>query len=594
MNLQTEQDVATGLTIVPSRDATMTDFARRLLADFYLRPGETPQQGFARASRAWCRGDLALAQRLYDAASKGWFMFASPVLSNAPLPGEKIKGLPISCFLTYVDDSIEGLNDHTVELRWLSVLGGGVGGHWSNVRSVSDKAPGPIPFMHCADADMSAFMQGKTRKGSYAAYLDVSHPDILEFVGIRTPTGDESRKCLGQGFHHAVNISDAFMEAVIKGGQWSLIDPNDGAVRETLQARELWEHILETRYRTGEPYLHFIDTANRALPQTLKDLGLKIHGSNLCSEIFLPTGKDRTAVCCLSSLNLERYDEWRDTTLVGDLIEMLDNVLDHFIATASSHLHKAVYSASRSRDVGLGRMGWHAYLQKHSVPFESDIAVEMGETISQQIWKQAVERSMELGARKGEAPDMVGTGRRNAHLLATAPNANSSILLGTSPSDELARANAYKQQTRAGTGFVKNRYLEQVLAKYGKNDDETWKDIIVSKGSVQHLDFLTEHEKAVFKTAIEVDQMWVVRQAAARQKHIDQGQSVNLFFPPRADRKYLNRVHIEAWKLGLKSLYYTRTEAKNRADNVSVKQERVALSEAPKPSEDDGCKACEG
>ena len=589
-------DLATGIQIVPERDGKLTDFARKLLTDFYLRPGETPQTGFARAARAWSGGDMELAQRLYDAASKGWFMFASPVLSNAPLPGEKIKGLPISCFLTYVDDSIEGLNDHTVEVRWLSVLGGGVGGHWSGVRSVSDKAPGPIPFMHCADADMSAFMQGKTRKGSYAAYLDISHPDVVEFVGIRTPTGDESRKCLGQGFHHAVNITDAFMEAVIANKPWDLIDPNDKKVRETVPARLLWEQILETRYRTGEPYLNFIDTANRALPEALKELGLKIHGSNLCNEIHLPTSPDRTAVCCLSSLNLELYDEWKDTSLVGDLIEMLDNVLTYFIENAPAPLSRAVYSASRSRDLGLGRMGWHSYLQKRNIAFESDEAVAIGEEISKEIWEKAVDRSLKLGALKGEAPDMAGTGRRNAHLLATAPNANSSILLGTSPSDEVSKANAYKHQTRVGTWPVKNHHLEAVLERHGRNDEATWKDIIVSKGSVQHLDFLTEHEKAVFKTAIEIDQIWVVRHAAVRQRHIDQGQSVNLFFPPRADRSYLNRIHIEAWRQGLKGLYYLRSEAKNRADNVSVKQERVALGEAnpPELKPDEGCVACEG
>lgn len=589
-------DPRTGLMIEPSRDEVLTPFARKLLGDYYLRDGETVQEGFARASRAWGT-DLDHAQRLYDAVSKGWFMFASPVLSNAPLPGEKIKALPISCFLNHVDDSIDGLNNHTVETRWLAVLGGGVGGHWSDVRSVSDKAPGPIPFMHTMDADMEAYKQGTTRKGSYAAYLDVSHPDILEFVTIRVPTGDASRKCLGAGFHNAVNITDAFMEAVIADRMWDLIDPHDKSVRETVRARELWEQILEVRYRTGEPYLCFIDTANRALPKPLADKGLKIRGSNLCSEIFLPTAPGRTAVCCLSSVNMELWDEWAETTLIGDLTEMLDNVLQHFIDTAPPALLAAVHSAMHERSLGLGVMGFHAYLQRQMVPVESDRAREINRAFFSELQQRALGRSRRLAREKGEAPDMAGTGLRTSHLIAIAPNANSSILLATSPSIEVAKANAYKHQTRAGTWPVKNRYLEAVLEAHGRNDDETWKDIILARGSVQHLDFLTDHEREVFKTAIEVDQMWVVQHAADRQPFICQGQSVNLFFPPRVDRAYLNRVHLAAWKKGLKSLYYLRTEVLNKAEQVSTKVTRDALRDAemapPKPGED-GCVACEG
>jgi ribonucleoside-diphosphate reductase alpha chain len=588
-------DPRTGLLIEPARDETLSPFARKLLTDYYLRPGESIQEGFARASRAW-GSDLAHAQRLYDAVSQGWFMFASPVLSNAPLPGEKIKALPISCFLNHVGDSIDGLNSHTVETRWLAVLGGGVGGHWSDVRAVSDKAPGPIPFMHTMDADMEAYKQGTTRKGSYAAYLDVSHPDILEFINVRVPTGDASRKCLGAGFHNAVNITDAFMQAVMQDAPWDLVDPHDKTVRETVRARELWEQILEIRYRTGEPYICFIDAANRALPETQKALGLTIRGSNLCSEIFLPTAPGRTAVCCLSSLNAEMWSEWKDTGLVGDLIEMLDNVLQHFINHAPPALAAAVHSALQERSLGLGVMGWHAWLQRNMIAFESEQALAQNRAFFAEMQAQAVARSLTLGQTRGEAPDMTGTGRRNAHLIAIAPNANSSILLATSPSIEVAKANAYKHQTRAGTWPVKNRYLERLLASKGMDTDDVWKEIILSRGSVQHLDFLTDAEKAVFKTAIEVDQMWVVRHAADRQPYICQGQSVNLFFPPRADRAYLNRVHLSAWKLGLKSLYYVRSEVLNKAETVSTKIERVALKDAEAQISDDetSCKACEG
>lgn len=588
------------ITTDPARDALLSDHAKSLLAKHYLREGEQPQDGYARAATAWAGGDAALAQRLYDAVSRGWFMFASPVLSNAPRPGEKIKALPISCFLTYVPDSIQGLCEHTTESRWLSVLGGGVGAHWSAVRSVSEVAPGPIPFLHTHDADMSAYRQGKVRRGSYAAYMDVSHPDIEEFLALRQPTGDANRKCLGSGFHHAVNIPDAFMVAVERDAPWHLIDPNDGTVRHTLRARELWERILETRYRTGEPYLCFIDTANRALPEPLKALGLRIHGSNLCSEIMLPTAEDRTAVCCLSSLNLETYDEWSGTTLVGDLVEMLDNVLQHFIDNAPDSLSRARFSAQRERSLGLGVMGWHAYLQRRRVAFDSDEALGINEDIFSSIYQQAVLRSRQLADRRGEAPDMVGTGLRNAHLLAIAPTANSATIAGTSPSIELTKANAYTHRTRAGSHLVKNRYLEELLAEKGMDTDEVWQSIILNRGSVQHLDCLTDHERAVFKTAIEVDQTWVIDHAAGRQPYIDQGQSVNLFFPPRADKGYLNRVHLLAWRQGLKALYYLRTETSSRADAVSQKIERVKLSDTgetslqPVAKSGDDCVACQG
>jgi ribonucleoside-diphosphate reductase alpha chain len=504
-------------------------------------------------------------------------MFASPVLSNAPNGTKNDKGMPISCFLTYVPDTLEGLIDHTSELRWLSVYGGGVGGHWSDVRTVSDVAPGPMPFLHTVDADMIAYRQGRTRKGSYAAYMDVSHPDVIEFLNMRIPTGDVQRKALN--LHNAINISDSFMNAVIENKDWDLKDPKDDTVKETVNARKLWQRILETRFRTGEPYLNFIDTANKFLPQNLKDLGLKIHGSNLCNEIHLPTSEDRTAVCCLSSLNLELYDEWKDTTIIEDLITMLDNVLEYFIENAPDTISRAKFSAERERSIGLGAMGFHSLLQKHGVPWESDRAREMNKVVFENIQKRAISQTEKLAKERGEYPDGIGTGRRNAHLMAIAPNASSGIILSTSPSIEPSKANAYTHRTRAGSFLVKNKYLEEVLDRHNENNESNWTSIITNKGSVQHLPFLTEGEKAVFKTAQELDQNWVVQHAADRQPYICQGQSVNVFFPAGAEKSYVNKVHLKAWKEGLKGLYYLRTEAKQRAENVSEKVERVALQE---------------
>src|SRR5210317_1906603 len=376
------------------RDKNITEQAMKLLKDYYCRDGETsPQQAFARAAACYSP-NAAFAQRIYDYVSKGWFMYASPVLSNAIKPGEKVKALPISCFLTYVPDSLEGLIEHTAELRWLSVKGGGVGGHWSDVRAVSNKAPGPIPFLHTVDADMIAYRQGKTRKGSYAAYIDVSHPDIIEFLNIRIPTGDVQRKALN--LHNAINLTDEFMDAVINNTTFDLRDPKDGAVKETINARKLWERIIEVRFRTGVPYLNFIDTANRHLPQNLKDLGLRINGSNLCNEIHLPTSDDRTAVCCLSSLNLEKFDEWKETTLVRDLIRFLDNVLQFFIDNAGDEISKARFSATQERSLGLGAMGFHSYLQKHSVPFDCEQAVGINESIFKYIKEESLAATLEM------------------------------------------------------------------------------------------------------------------------------------------------------------------------------------------------------
>ena len=583
-----------GIKINRKRDKELSEQAYKLLKDYYCNDNEdSPQMAFARASVAYCDGDLALAQRIYDAVSKGHFMFASPVLSNAPAPGKKARALPISCFLTYVPDSLEGLIDHSAELRWLSVKGGGVGGHWSDVRAISDKAPGPMPFLHTVDADMTAYRQGKTRKGSYAAYMDVSHPDLIEFLNMRIPTGDVNRKNLN--LHHAINITDDFMRAVERNEMWDLKDPHEDTVRETMPARTLWQHILETRYRTGEPYLNFIDTANRALPHTMKAKGLKIHGSNLCNEIHLPTSEDRTAVCCLSSLNLEKWDEWKDTNLVADLIRFLDNVLQFFIDNAGDEISRARYSATQERSLGLGAMGWHSLLHQKRVPFDSLEARELNREVFRHIKNESVRETVSIGSEKGEAPDMRGTGRRNAHLLAIAPNANSSIIVGTSPSIEPSKANAYTHRTRAGSHLVQNKYLEQELKKVGKNKDEVWSDIITHGGSVQHLEFLSQKVKDVFKTAIEIDQMVLVEQAADRQEYLCQGQSLNLFFPSGADKKELHRSHFAAWKLGTKGLYYLRTESSQKAENVSLKVARDALKDfETQTMEQDDCPACQG
>ena len=583
-----------GIKINKNKDKELSEQAYKLLKDYYCNDNEdSPQQAFARAAVAYSGGDMELAQRIYDAVSKGWFMYASPVLSNAPMPGQKVKALPISCFLTYVPDSLEGLIDHSAELRWLSVKGGGVGGHWNDVRAISDKAPGPMPFLHTVDADMTAYRQGKTRKGSYAAYMDVSHPDIIEFLNMRVPTGDVNRKNLN--LHHAVNVTDSFMRAVERDEVWDLVDPDDGTVRDSMRARKLWELLLETRYRTGEPYLNFIDTANRALPQTMKEKGLKIHGSNLCNEIHLPTSEDRTAVCCLSSVNLEKYDEWSKTPMIRDLIRFLDNVLQFFIDHAGDEISRARYSAQQERSLGLGAMGWHSYLNRHRIPFDSEDADKKNVEVFEYIKTQAVKETEKLAEERGECPDMEGTGRRNSHLLAIAPNANSSIIVSTSPSIEPLKANAYTHRTRAGSHLVKNIYLEEELEKVGKNDQTTWSSIITNGGSVQHLDFLSDEVKDVFRTAIEIDQDAIVRQGGHRQEFLCQGQSLNVFFPSGADRGSLHKVHYNAWKYGCKGLYYLRTETSNKAENVSIKVKREALKdyESQAMSQEE-CVACQG
>jgi len=573
------------------RSEDLNAFSRKLLESHYTRPNETIQEAYARAASCYSGGDFHLAQRIYDYVSKGWFMFASPVLSNAVLEGDKIKGLPISCFLTYVPDSIEGLCDHTTEVRWLSVKGGGVGGHWSSVRSMNEMTPGPLSFLHTVDADMTAYRQGKTRRGSYAGYMDVSHPDIIEFIKMRLPTGDLTRKNLN--LHHGVNLSDAFLNAVKYDLEWKLIDPSSEAIISTMPARELWTTMLETRYRTGEPYLNYLDEANRQLPYEFKKHGLKVQGSNLCNEIHLVTDKDRTAVCCLSSVNLAKYDEWSSTNMVQDLITMLDNALQFFIDNAPKELSKAVYSAATERSLGLGAMGFHDYLQSHAIPWESSLAISANRGMFKYIKREALKATEKLAISKG-ACLLSAANRRNAHLLAIAPNANSSIILGCSASIEPRVSNCYTHKTRVGSHLVKNPNLEKIVAEKAIDDDVIWSDILANEGSIQDLPYFTEDEKEIFKTAYELDQRWVVDMAKSRQEFICQGQSVNLFFPAGTDKAYFNAVHTRAFSDSefrpLKGLYYLRTESGRKTEKVALKVQRDAL----KDGVNEVCVACEG
>ena len=579
------------------RDELLTDFGKTTLIDIYLLPEEdSPQEAFMRAAKAYSDND-EMAQRIYDYASKQWFMFSTPILSN----GGTKRGMPISCFLNYVGDSREGITGHYTENAWLTSIGGGIGGYWGDIRSDGtstsggSQSSGSIPFLHVVDSEIMAFSQGKTRRGSYAAYMDVSHPEILEFLDIRKPSGgDIHRKCLN--LHHGVNISNKFMELIERciaeptyDDTWNLIDPHTKETVRTVSARDLWLKILENRVATGEPYMCFIDHINDALPETQKKLGLKVNHSNLCTEITLPTAEDRTAVCCLSSVNLETYDEWKnDKLFIGDLVRFLDNVLTSFIETAPEHVFRAKFSATQERSIGLGAMGFHAYLQKCGIPFESALAKAKNLNIFKYIKAEAVAESKRLAVKRGEAPDMEGTGMRNAHLLAIAPNASSSIICGTtSPSIEPYRANAYVQKTMSGSFLVKNKHLEKILETKGINNEKTWTSILANRGSVLHLKDLSDYEKDVFKTSIEINQQWIIEHAADRQEFICQGQSLNVFVPADVNIKELHDIHMLAWKRKLKTLYYCRSEAIKRAELVSLKVERTIIPEAD-------CLACEG
>ena len=584
-----------------ARDAYLSEFSKKTLSDRYMIDGElSPQDAFARAAKAFAN-DEAHAQRLYDYASKLWFMFSTPVLSN----GGTTRGLPISCFLNYVEDSREGITNHYTENAFLSSVGGGVGGCWNGVRSVGSKtsngseSTGVIPFMKVVDAEMLAFSQGVTRRGSYAAYLDMSHPEIEEFLDVRKPTGgDINRK--STNLHHGVVVPDRFM-ALIEGAtreegfddSWDLRDPHTGRVVKTVSAKTLWVKLIQNRVETGEPYIMFGDTVQEGLPKCQKEKGLKVHHSNLCSEITLATAEDRTAVCCLSSVNLEEFDEWQHNPLfIPDLVAMLDNVLTYFIDNAPNELWRAAYSAMQERSIGLGAMGFHAYLQRHNQPFEGIMAKSANMRMFKHIKSEADRATRELAIERGEAPDAVGYGVRNVHLLAVAPNASSSIICGnTSPSIEPYRANAFTQKTKSGSSLQKNEYLEHILQELGEDTDEVWKGIITNGGSVQHLDFLDDWTKDVFKTAVEIDQRWVIDLAADRQQYICQSQSLNVFFPANVSKQELHAIHMMAWKKKVKTLYYLRSEAYKRAEKVSDEALRQYIFD----SIDEGaCLACEG
>jgi ribonucleoside-diphosphate reductase alpha chain len=583
------------------RDKLFDDLGIKRLQESYMKEDEkSPQERLAYVSSVF-GSNRDHSQRLYDYSSKHWLSYSTPILSF----GRSKRGLPISCFLNFVEDTAEGLVDNLSETNWLSMLGGGVGIGFG-IRSTDDKSAGVLPHLKIYDASSLAYRQGRTRRGSYAAYLDISHPDIIPFLEMRKPTGDPNVRCLN--LHHGINITDDFMNIIemcmldpTADDSWNLKDPHSGEIRETVSAKNLWQQILEIRMNTGEPYIHFIDTSNRHLPKWLKDKGLKINQSNLCSEIILPTNEKRTAVCCLSSLNLEKFDEWKhDKLFLRDVAEMLDNVLQYFIDNAPDSISRAKYSAFNERSIGVGALGFHAYLQKNGIAFESVISKVTNKQIFKHIREGLDNANLELGSERGEAPDAFGTGRRFSHLMAIAPNASSSIIMGnTSPSIEPYRANAYRQDTLSGSFLNKNRCLDKLIKEITKNDNEyndTWSSIIANDGSVQHLDILDDIQKSIFKTSMEIDQRWVIDLAADRQAHIDQAQSLNLFFRPDSHIKYIHAVHFMAWKKGLKTLYYCRSEKIGKADKVSKKVERNIIKELDltQIAQGNDCIACEG
>ena len=599
-----------GIKIDLERDKLFDDLGVKRLKESYMREDEeSPQYRFAYVSSTF-GSNSEHAQRLYDYSSKHWLSYSTPILSF----GRSKRGLPISCFLNYIEDTAEGLVENLSETNWLSMLGGGVGIGFG-IRSADDKSTGVMPHLKMYDASSLAYRQGRTRRGSYAAYLDISHPDITSFIELRKSTGDPNSRCLN--LHHGINIPDSFMEIIEKcmldptvNDDWQLKDPHSGEVREVVSAKHLWQQILELRMHTGEPYIHYIDTSNKHLPKHLKDLGLKVHQSNLCSEIILPTNEQRTAVCCLSSLNLETYDEWKNNKhFLRDVAEMLDNVLQYFIDNAPDTIARAKFSATRERSIGVGALGFHAYLQKLGIPFEGVMAKVTNNQIFKHIKKGLDHANLELGKERGEAPDARGTGKRFSHTMAVAPNASSSIIMGnTSPSIEPFRANAYRQDTLSGSFLNKNKWLDKVIMKHldpegsaltPKGEEEyadIWSSIIANDGSVQHLDILSDLEKDIFKTSMEIDQRWVIDLAADRQEHIDQAQSLNLFFRPDAHIKYIHAIHFMAWKKGLKTLYYCRSEKIGKADKVSKKIQREIIKELDMTqiAQGNDCIACEG
>ena len=561
-----------------ARDKNLTDFGKATLKDRYLGLNESFQDLFARVASTYADDNLH-AQRLYNYISNLWFMPATPVLSN----GGTKRGLPISCFLNEASDSLDGILDLWSENVWLAAKGGGIGSYWGNLRSIGEKigkvgkTSGIIPFIKVMDSLTMAISQGSLRRGSAACYLPIDHPEIEEFIEMRRPTGgDPNRKSLN--LHHGVLVTDAFMRAVETDEQWALKSPADGSVQSTISARNLWIRLLTARIETGEPYIIFIDTVNRLIPQHHKLAGLNVKTSNLCSEITLPTGidkegRDRTAVCCLSSMNLEKYDEWKDDkNIINDVMRFLDNVLSDFINRAPEQFNDAKYSAEKERSVGLGVMGLHSYFQKKMIPLESVMSKTWNKKIFKDIQEKVDQASKDLAEERGACPDAADYDikERFSNKTAIAPTASISIICGgASPGVEPIAANSYTHKTLSGSYNVRNRYLQKLLEKHGKNNDETWSSITTNQGSVSHLDYLTELEKDVFKTAFEVDQQWIIELSGDRTPYISQAQSINLFLPADVHKKTLHKIHFDAWKKGLKSLYYCRSKSIQRAENVN-------------------------
>ena len=561
-----------------SKDANLTDFGKATLTDRYLGQNESFQDLFARVASVYADDNLH-AQRIYNYISNLWFMPATPVLSN----GGTERGLPISCFLNEANDSLKGITDLWEENVWLAARGGGIGSYWGNLRSIGEKigkvgkTSGIIPFIKVMDSLTLAISQGSLRRGSAACYLQIDHPEIEEFIEMRRPTGgDVNRRSLN--LHHGVLVSDDFMRAVETDSQWALRSPNDGSVQSTISARNLWIRLLTARVETGEPYVVYIDTVNRQIPQHHKLAGLKVKTSNLCSEITLPTGidndgKERTAVCCLSSLNLDTYDQWKDNDqFVEDVMRFLDNVMTDFINRAPDEFANAKYSAMRERSVGLGVMGLHSYFQQKNIPFGSVMSKVWNKKIFSNIQEKVDAASVCLAEERGACPDAAeyGIKERFSNKTAIAPTASISIICGgSSPGIEPIAANSFTHKTLSGSFNVRNKYLKKILEKYKKDTDEVWSSITTNQGSVSHLDFLTAEEKDTFKTAFEIDQRWIIELGADRTPHISQAQSINVFIPADIHKKELHDIHFQAWKKGLKSLYYCRSKSIQRAENVN-------------------------
>ncbi|HYE50892.1 MAG TPA: ribonucleoside-diphosphate reductase subunit alpha [Azospirillaceae bacterium] len=593
------------VTVDNSRDELLTEFGKATLSDRYLMPGEGYQDLFARVA-SYYADDAAHAQRMYDYISRLWFMPATPVLSN----GGTSRGLPISCFLNECNDTLNGIVDLWNENVWLAALGGGIGSYWGNLRSIGEKVgangktSGVVPFIRVMDSLTLAISQGSLRRGSAATYLPISHPEIEEFIEMRRPTGgDPNRKALN--LHHGITIPDAFMRAVENDEEWALTSPKDGSVIRRVNARSLWIRILTARVETGEPYLIFIDHVNRAIPEHHKLAGLQVKMSNLCSEITLPTGKDRlggdrTAVCCLSSLNLEYFPEWQDhPTFIEDTLRFLDNVMSDFIKKAPDSMARARYSAMRERSVGLGVMGFHSFLQSQNIPIEGVMAKVWNKRMFAHIKRQADDASRKLADERGACPDAADFGikERFSNKIAIAPTASISIICGgASPGIEPIAANAFNHKTLSGSWSVRNKYLERVLETHGRNDEDTWTSITLNGGTVQHLDFLSQDEKDVFKTAFEIDQRWLVEHAADRTPFICQAQSLNIFLPADVHKRDLHQIHMLAWKRGVKSLYYCRSMSIQRAeaDIGAVVAKRTDAAAMPaEPVKYEECLSCQ-